>query len=284
MITICIPFYNAQNTIRDCILSILNQTYTEFNVLLIDDGSTDNSIETIKDLLDPRFTLINNKINQGLIFSLNRAVNMCKTKYIARMDADDIMHPSRLQLQFQFLEANPLIDVVDTLMVSFDDSLRILGLVKFTFLELIEKKDTIFSSPLAHATIMAKTTWYKSNTYNKEFYRAEDHELFCRTFDFSNFARIYQPLYYVRSHNINLKNYKNSLITQKLILSKYKMYLNRSQYLFGYFKIVIKYLIYTFFGFFNQQHILVSKRNKKLSFQYFHLHTNTLKSTINKFH
>lgn len=280
MITICMPFYNAQNTIRQTIISILNQSYSNFKVILLDDGSTDGSLETIGDLLDSRFQVIRNEKNRGLIFSLNHIASICETKYIARMDSDDIMHPNRLEYQLSFLESNQNIDVVDTLMLAFSDSFEITGLVKFNYLETIEHKNTIFSTPLSHATIMAKTYWYKNNPYDSNFYRAEDHELFCRTFENSNFARLYVPLYFVRSHSINIRNYKSALKTQIKIINKYKFKLKSFEYFFSLLKIRLKATLYTLFGLFNSQHLLVSQRNHKLSHKSYQHYSKILKKSI----
>ena len=271
------PFFNASSTIRQTLFSILNQTYTNFKVILIDDGSTDNTINSINDLIDDRFVILRNDVNKGLIYSLNHIISLCDTKYIARMDADDIMHPNRLEIQLDFLEANRQIDVLDTLMISFDDYLNINGLVKFKYLESLCKKDTIYSTPLSHATIMAKTCWYKKNIYDQDFYRAEDHELFCRTFETSNFARLYKPLYFVRSHNINIKNYKSAIRAQKKILFKYRNFLTRTDYAIASIKINLKLILYSLFGIFNSQHILVSTRNIKLSSNFVKYYSDILK-------
>lgn len=279
MITICMPFYNARLTIRDTILSILNQTFRDFHVLLLDDGSTDNTMDVIQDLIDERFQILRNEVNKGLIYSLNHLVSLCETKYIARMDADDIMHPKRLEIQYNFLEANGTVDVVDTLMISFDDLYNINGLVKFKFLESVEIKDTVYATPLSHATIMAKSSWYQNNKYDQEYYRAEDHELFCRTFESSNFARIYQPLYFVRSHNININNYKSAILTQKKILLKNKSLLTQRDYFSAIIRIKIKQVAYSIFGFFDFQHHLVSKRNIKLSARFYSSYSEILRNT-----
>ena len=280
MITICMPFFNARLTIRATILSILNQTFTDFKVILLDDGSTDNTIDIIQDLLDERFLVLRNEVNKGLIDSLNHIVNLCDTKYIARMDADDVMHPKRLQIQYDFLESNQTIDVVDTLMISFDDRFNINGLVKFRFLESVKKKDTIFATPLSHATILAKTSWYLNNKYDRDFYRAEDHELFCRTFELSNFGRIYQPLYFVRSHNINISNYRSATQTQKKILFKYKRHLTQRGFVFALMRIHFKQLTYSLFGCFSMQHLLVSNRNIKLSNRFYDSYSELLRRVI----
>ena len=116
MITVAIPFYNAQNFLADSIESVLNQTYKEWQLILIDDGSKDKSLEIAKQYAqnDNRILVISDGDNKNLGSRLNQIAKLAKTRYLARMDADDIMHPQRLQRQFEILENNPNIDVLGT--------------------------------------------------------------------------------------------------------------------------------------------------------------------------
>jgi glycosyltransferase involved in cell wall biosynthesis len=265
MITILLPFYNSKLTIRNCILSILNQSYSDYKVYLLDDGSDDEYFAEISDLLDDRFTLFKNAINMGLIKSLNFLVSKVETEFVARMDSDDIMHPNRLEKQFKFMSSNNSIDVLDTLMVSFDERYNLHGIVRYSDLSSIDFKSTIFSTPLSHATIMARSKWMKKNLYNNDFYRAEDHELFSRTFRISNFARLYEPLYFVRSHSINIVNYIAALKTQRKIIRINRENLATTEYFKFISRNYFKVILYKIFGFFEKQHILVKTRNLDLN-------------------
>lgn len=113
-VSVLMPAYNAVEHIREAIDSILEQTFTDFEFLIIDDGSTDNTIEVIKEYSDPRIKLIHNDKNQGLIYSLNYGLDIAQGKYIARMDADDIALNTRFEKQVDFFENNTDISILGT--------------------------------------------------------------------------------------------------------------------------------------------------------------------------
>ena len=106
-VSILMSAYNAQEYIREAIDSILNQTFHDFEFLIINDGSTDNSLNIIESYKDPRIRLIHNKINLGLTKSLNIGLKEARGEYIARMDADDISLPNRFRWQMEYMEAHP---------------------------------------------------------------------------------------------------------------------------------------------------------------------------------
>ena len=98
------PVYNGSLFMKDAIKSILCQTFTDFEFIIIDDGSTDNSFELANSYSDSRIVLYKNNFNIGLINTLNKGIDLSKGKYIIRMDADDISHSNRLLHQFYFME------------------------------------------------------------------------------------------------------------------------------------------------------------------------------------
>lgn len=106
-VTVFIALYNAENYIKETIESVLNQTYTDYEILIINDGSTDNSVEVVKQFDDSRIRLLHNEKNSGERFTRDRALTEAKGKYIAVLDADDITVANRLELQINFLENNP---------------------------------------------------------------------------------------------------------------------------------------------------------------------------------
>jgi glycosyltransferase involved in cell wall biosynthesis len=109
MITITLPVYNAMPLLKNTVESVLNQSFKEFAFVIIDDGSTDDSLEYLSSLTDKRIHLITRK-NKGLGYTLNELFSLSKTKYVARLDADDICHKDRIKEQIDFMENNP--DVV----------------------------------------------------------------------------------------------------------------------------------------------------------------------------
>lgn len=113
-ITVLLPVYNCELYIRTAVESILNQTYTDFEFLIIDDASTDATVSIIKKLEDSRIQLIEKPVNSGYTNSLNYGLQIATGKYIARMDADDISHPERFAKQIAYLEAHPEVVVCGT--------------------------------------------------------------------------------------------------------------------------------------------------------------------------
>ena len=120
LISVCIPIYNASLYLRECIDSILSQSYKDFELLIVDDGSTDNSSAIVHSYNDPRIRLIQN--NHNYIGSLNLLLKEAKGKYIARMDADDRMCPNRLQVQFDYMESHPKVDILGSGMQCFGEN------------------------------------------------------------------------------------------------------------------------------------------------------------------
>ncbi len=106
-LTVLMPVYNAEKFLSEAIESILNQTFTDFEFLIIDDGSTDSTTNIIESYTDSRIRLFKNQKNLGISAALNKGIEMASTELIARMDADDISYPNRLQKQYDFLLANP---------------------------------------------------------------------------------------------------------------------------------------------------------------------------------
>ena len=102
-VTVLMPVYNAELFLSEAIESILRQTWSDFEYLIINDGSTDNSRKIISSFRDPRIRLVDNPSNLGLTKSLNKGLELAEGEYIARQDADDISHPKRLERQVQFL-------------------------------------------------------------------------------------------------------------------------------------------------------------------------------------
>jgi glycosyltransferase involved in cell wall biosynthesis len=114
MVTVLMPVYNASCYLREAIGSILLQTLRDFEFIIVDDGSTDESRDIINSYPDTRIKVISHKTNLGLITALNTGIDNARGRYIARMDADDISAPERLEKQVEFMEMNSEIGVLGT--------------------------------------------------------------------------------------------------------------------------------------------------------------------------
>jgi glycosyltransferase involved in cell wall biosynthesis len=114
LVTVLMPVYNAEAFLREAIESILQQTLTNFEFLIIDDGSTDNSVSIIKSYNDDRIRFVQNEQNCGISATLNLGIELATCELIARMDADDISYPERLQKQYDFIQNNKEVDLLST--------------------------------------------------------------------------------------------------------------------------------------------------------------------------
>ena len=153
-ISVCIPVYNASPFLRECIDSILAQTFIDFEILIVDDGSTDNSSDIVLSYTDSRIRLI--KKNHDYIGSLNLLLREARGKYIARMDADDIMLKERLQIQYDFMEKHKDVDILGSAMQCFGEMItdksipNCLGEPKKEFFtkKAIKEKHSLFNLPV----------------------------------------------------------------------------------------------------------------------------------------
>jgi glycosyltransferase involved in cell wall biosynthesis len=266
-LTIGLPFYNDKKTLEQALKSVLVQTYQNWELVLIDDGSSDGSLEIARQLKDPRIRLISDGENKGLIARLNQVVQVATGKYIARMDADDLMDKTRLEKQMNYLRNHPDIDLVDTGVYSIDQDGIPVGKRGLQDIA-TNPKEILRHAMLIHASVVGKRSWFLSNPYNNEFTRAEDYELWCRTFRHSAFARIKEPLYIVREGKVNVKNYVRSMKTLRHVFRVH------GPATFSFVELQVELLksrlkatIYQGFSLFNKQDILSKKRNVPLTDQ-----------------
>ena len=182
LISVIMGVYNSQETLVESVTSILNQSYPNFEFLICDDSSTDDSLKLLSEFDDKRIKIIKNETNKGLAYSLNKCLSVSKGEYIARMDADDVAYPNRFEKQVSFLEAHRDIDAVGS-SVSIWNGKSIVGVRNYP--ELPTVKHLIKSNPFAHPTMMLRKTvyeilgGYKVDTSTK---RAEDLDLWFRFF------------------------------------------------------------------------------------------------------
>jgi glycosyltransferase involved in cell wall biosynthesis len=224
-ISIGIPFYNASEFLEDAINSILNQSFKDWELILIDDGSTDESLSiALKfEKKDDRIRVISDGLNKKLPFRLNQIIDEAKYPYIARMDADDLVHPDRLKIQLKFLEENPHYDLVSSSMISIDNYSIIKGVRVFNFN--YNDFNTIKRHyPIVHASLLVRKEWYLRNKYDPSLPRSEDFELWCRAISKNDFkiSVISDILYYYREEGmLTLDKMKKSYLYGLDIYKKY---------------------------------------------------------------
>jgi len=267
-LTIGLPFFNNQETLANAIKSVLIQSFKNWELILIDDGSTDRSYHIANELarVDSRIKLISDGENKGLIHRLNQIIDLARGTYIARMDSDDMMMPNKLERQMKILIENDSIDLIDTAAYIINEKDKPIGMRGMGDINTWNKKKVLKKGLLFHPTIVAKTSWYKSNKYDKEYIRSEDFELWCRTYEYTVFFRIYEPLFIYREGNVNVKNYVASNQTIRKIIRKYAPgVLSNTELVLEILKTYLKNYLYYAFSIFNMQYTLSSTRNVKLN-------------------
>lgn len=213
-ISVIMPVYNAEKWLRFSIESILNQTYIDFEFIIIDDGSTDNSKKILQSYsaADKRIVEVCNSNNIKLIASLNKGIDLAQGEYIARMDADDVSHIQRFERQMNYLKANPEIDFVSTGIQEINDNEKFGRIYKKEFLSPVENRFLLlFINTIAHGSIMCKKKVLKGNKFDHVALHCEDYDLWCRLSVKYNMVNMGEILYYHRNHTGNIsKEHRNA--------------------------------------------------------------------------
>lgn len=194
-ISVILPVFNGMPYLPLAINSILNQTYKNLEVIVINDGSTDDSSKYLRTINDKRIKIITNKSNLGLASSLNTALKNAKGEFVARMDSDDISHKMRIKKQLAFLIENDQIDLCGSWVDVINVKSQKIGLKKtpLTHKKIMEALD--WYSPIIHPTFFARREFYKSlNGYRQAFEFAEDYDLLIRGKKNNKYANIPEAL------------------------------------------------------------------------------------------
>ena len=188
MISIGMPVYNCAETVSTSIRSILNQTYENWELLIIDDGSTDRTLEVARSFTDGRIKIFADGGHKGLVARLNQAVAMSGGEYFARMDGDDVAFPDRLRRQVKVLMENTRVDLVGCGVMVFGAQGAALGTrrVALTHEEICHSPWSGFQLP--HPTWVGRAEWFRAHPYDAKAVRAEDQVLLLRNYSSSCFA------------------------------------------------------------------------------------------------
>lgn len=201
IVSVLLPVHNASAFLKMAIESILNQTFRDFELIVIDDASTDGSAAVLDDLHDPRIVRISFEENQGIVNALNSALKKVRGQYIARMDADDIAHPSRFEEQVDYLDRHPNTVVVGSWIQGVGD-VRRQYIHRYPVDNDEIKSCLMFENPFAHPSVMIRRTVLEKLTgpYSPDFPYVEDWELWTRLIRFGEGANIPRPLLQYRIH------------------------------------------------------------------------------------
>ncbi|MBL7893362.1 MAG: glycosyltransferase [Bacteroidia bacterium] len=204
LVSVILPVYNAEKYVGSAIQSILDQSYSNFELLVIEDGSTDRSLEIIRSFTDKRIVVIENNKNIGLVASLNKGIESSRGTYIARMDADDESMPERFKKQVEYLELHPDIGVLGTATLTFGSNRSVVtrylpthdGLLTLLF----------FNSCMCHPSVMMRRRVLDSDKirYDETYRNAEDYDMWTRLAALTKLANLHEPLLKYRIHETQI--------------------------------------------------------------------------------
>jgi glycosyltransferase involved in cell wall biosynthesis len=237
-VTIGIAFRNPGKYFDLALKSVLSQTFSDWELILVDDGSSDDSLTLARSVKDPRVRVYSDGLTKRLNARLNELVSLARAPYFFRMDADDIMHPERVQRQYTELARCDSDTVIGTGAYSIDANSNIVG-VRHTARKL--SGFAVYQS-FIHPTVAAATEWFRRNPYSESFvfHRTEDAELWCRTASHSSFVNLRDSLLYYREAGVF--SYENYIGAQLglIFLLRTRFCRSRMRYFAALFKCLAK--------------------------------------------
>ncbi len=223
-ISIGIPFYNAADTLPDAIRSIFAQTYQDWELILVDDGSTDASLEIARSVNDPRVRVLSDGENRKLPFRLNQIIDEAKFDLIGRMDADDLISPHKFERQLSFF-SSPNIQLVTTGVCSLSNDHKPLG-YRFGEKHKITMRNLLRGRGITHAPILGRTSWFRKNRYDITIFRSQDAALWCSAHQAGNLETenvhvVDEPIYFVREYHGDLSRILQSHRVLRSLIREY---------------------------------------------------------------
>lgn len=200
-VTVIIATYNAIAYLPSTVDSVIQQTFTDFEVLIVDDGSTDETVEWVSKLVDPRVRLIS-QANQGVAVARNQGIMGAQGEYVAFLDADDLWEPTKLEKQVKCLEENPQVGLVNTSIVNIDEQGKPLGAVNASDIEgnvlkyIVEENLILCGS----APMVRRSCLEAVQGFDQKLMSAEDWDLWIRLAARYDFAVVREPLVLYRQH------------------------------------------------------------------------------------
>lgn len=215
--TVLIPTYNCAKYIVPAIKSVLAQKYADYELLIIDDGSTDTTEEIVSKISDSRIVYLKNSCNKGIVYTLNKGIEMAKGEYIARMDADDIVLGNRLEIQIDFLNKNPDHGIVGGWYQVTNENGKIIDTVEGVTNCSSAQLGLLFRNQFAHSVVTMRTDLAKQLKYDPEFQYCEDYDLWVRFAEVSKVTNL--PAYYLsyRWYSENSCNRKQKELKQAML-------------------------------------------------------------------
>jgi hypothetical protein len=202
-VSVLMSVYNGERYLREAVESILNQTSTDFEFIIVDDGSTDSTQSILESYDDPRLLLARNQENIGLTRSLNKGLALAQGEYVARMDADDIAMPYRFEKQIAFLEKHSETGILGSNGRLIDANGRERGLYQLPPSDLQIRWRFLLANPFLHPTVMIRRNVLAQNglIYDEAFQATQDYELWTRILKYTRGANLSELLIQYRLHH-----------------------------------------------------------------------------------
>lgn len=228
-LSVLLPCRNGARTLELALRSVLTQTFSNFEVLILNDGSTDATIEVASSFADSRVRLLGDRVGRGLPIRLNEGVAAARGRYIARMDADDVCFPARFEKQLAFLQSHPDVDLVGCRAVVFRDDGQVIGLLPYAPDHAALCARPWRNIPLPHPTWMGRKKWFLEHPYRlPEVHRAEDQELLLRSYPDSQYACLDEVLLGYRQGAFQLQ--RTLTARRSLLATQIGLFTQRSQW------------------------------------------------------
>lgn len=229
-VSVLMPVHNGESFLHESIESILTQSFTNFEFIIINDASDDNTEQIILSYTDERIRYYKNETRQSIANTLNNGLRLCKGELIARMDADDISEKDRLMMQVNFMRQHSSVSLAGSYISLFGAGSNRIKKYPLTTKQI--NWAMLMTNPVAHSSVIFKASLYNEGNffYQKEFYPSEDYELWSRLALAHNIANIPQPLVRYRLH----ASQTSAVQQQKLTLRKKEI---QKKYIAQLFKI-----------------------------------------------
>jgi glycosyltransferase involved in cell wall biosynthesis len=205
LVSVIMSMRNAADTVGAAVRSVLLQTLSNWELIVIDDGSSDQSAIIVAACGDARIRLVREQASAGLATRLNQAVALSHGVYIARMDADDICFPDRLARQVARLQQDPSIDCLGCGAVVFADDARLVGVLPSGLTHEDITAQPFRGFPFPHPTWCGRAEWFRSNPYDARLMKTQDQDLLLRVFARSRFAALADVLVGYRQDGLDLR-------------------------------------------------------------------------------
>lgn len=216
-VTVLMSVYNGEKYLREAMNSVLNQTFMDFEFIIVNDASTDKTVQILKEYAkkDKRIVLVHNDKNLGLTKSLNKGIKMAKGEYIARQDADDISVPERLRKEIEFLENHRNYAVVGTFVKILNEDSKIIRSLDRPIEDIQIRESFRRDNCIAHGSVIIRKKCLQDvGSYDESIARAQDYELWLRLAGKYRLANIPEYLYMLRKHNESIE--AKHIVEQKI--------------------------------------------------------------------